>query len=193
MGGKLQGPAPAACCAPLAQKLEPVMLAPGPADWHTARATPSPVASSCRPATQTQPCSLPQPPPAMGALNPAATPAPAPAAIKEVRCRCLLRRLDANPFANDLPMSTLGPSGPSEAPALQSGWAGRGWGGVRNGRPAGRGLGRQGSRLRAAYVQGSGGRTCTPASMCIPQQLHRLSPAHTGLLSQHSSNLLTAA
>lgn len=55
--------------------------------------------------------------PAMGALKPAATPAPAPAASREVRCRCLLRRLPPRALAVDLPMSTEGPSGPREAPA----------------------------------------------------------------------------
>lgn len=55
--------------------------------------------------------------PATGALNPAATPAPAPAAIRLVRWRCFERSMEPKPVAVDLPMSTEGPSGPSDAPA----------------------------------------------------------------------------
>lgn len=54
--------------------------------------------------------------PAMGALKPAATPAPDPAATRDVNCRCGSRNTELRPFATDLPISTLGPSGPREAP-----------------------------------------------------------------------------
>lgn len=54
--------------------------------------------------------------PATAALKPEAIPAADPAAIRAILRSLLFSIISAHPIAQDLPISTLGPSGPNEHP-----------------------------------------------------------------------------